>query len=69
MYVTRVYNIPLFYYELLACMYVCMYLCMYVHMYSLCDNLNSVLHNYTIDTNKHLKGNIGMLSGYGTVHI
>ena len=45
-----------------------MYVCMYVHMYSLCDNLNIVLHNYTIDTDKHPKGdNIGMLSGYGTV--
>ena len=47
-----------------------MYVCMYVHMYSLCDNLNIVLHNYTIDTDKHPKGdNIGMLSDYDTVRI
>ena len=46
-----------------------MLVCMYVRMYSLYDNLNIVLHNYTLDTDKHPNGdNIGMLSGYGIVH-
>ena len=46
------------------------YICMYVRMYSVFDNLNIVLHYYTIDTDKHPKGdNIGMLSGCDTVCI